>query len=178
MLKSTWLVLSLLISACNISQNKLNEKGDCKKHSLRVDDIQIMDNYNPPFSKPHMEHLMRHSPSFMIKRWVDRHLIPMGDGNILRVAIDNARLIQKFNAGQHEYEINIDLTLSLIENGALPNSKIAKNILINKITYSKTAKNLKVDREFFDKMTKELIEELAIKIEQALDAEFHNLLIS
>ena len=62
--------------------------------SLAVSDVEVTDLYRPPLARPHVEHLAPVAPAAAFRRWAGLRLHAAGGGARLRVAIEDARIVE------------------------------------------------------------------------------------
>lgn len=74
--------------------------------------LEVVDLYRPPLAAPHVEHASPAIPSLVFERWAERRLVPAGGGAVLRVTIEDARIVET------PLEVNESLTGILVNEHA------------------------------------------------------------
>lgn len=67
---------------------------DRPRFLLDVAEIQVVDQYQPPFRLPNIEHQVPVSPAKAAERWARDRLIPVGASGVAVVTIKDARVIE------------------------------------------------------------------------------------
>ena len=67
---------------------------DRPRFLLDVAEIQVVDQYQPPFRLPNVEHQVPVSPARAAERWARDRLIPVGASGVAVVTIKDARVIE------------------------------------------------------------------------------------
>jgi hypothetical protein len=91
------LAVVLLPAACSVpAPVKLPDMTftDRPRFLLDVADVQVVDQYQPPFRLPNIEHQVVVSPAHAVARWARDRLVPVGGTNRAIVTIKDARVLE------------------------------------------------------------------------------------
>jgi hypothetical protein len=66
--------------------------------------LEIVDNYVPPLTADHVEHLAPIAPAALLRRWAEDRFVAAGGSGVVRVVIENASIVEQV------YRTNQELT--------------------------------------------------------------------
>lgn len=97
-LKTLALFALLVISACSNSPPPVTFAEmtftDRPRFLLDVAEVQVVDQYQPPFKLPNIEHQVPVAPAKAVERWARDRLIPVGSSGRAIVTIKDARVLE------------------------------------------------------------------------------------
>jgi hypothetical protein len=68
--------------------------SDRPRFLLDVADVQVVDQYQPPFRLPNIEHQIVIAPARVVERWARDRLVPVGGSGRAVVTIKDARVLE------------------------------------------------------------------------------------
>lgn len=156
--------------------------------SLDVGTIELVQEYAPPLTSPHLEHIAPITPSSMVRTWANDRLKAVGRNRTLKVIIQDASIIAQplprtsglegmFTKDESAlYSGHLQVKLEIYENDPLfPVAEITANIS-NSISVAEDAP-INDRQQLLYNISKKMIEELNKQIEQNISQYFNRYII-
>ncbi|MBM3531955.1 MAG: hypothetical protein FJX60_02825 [Alphaproteobacteria bacterium] len=159
---------------------------DRPRFLLDVADVQIVDQYQPPFRLPNIEHQVVVPPARAIDRWARDRLVPVGRSGVAIVTIKDARVLEHslrvtpgvqgvFTKEQAaRYEVIVEASIEVRPGSAnMPSDAIATARAERSRTVAEGISPNELDRVHY-----ELIEGVMRDLDQQLDTNVRRFLVA
>ena len=159
-----------------VTQQITFDNEQFNKITFLCNEIEKIDNYQPTYNKPYLDHLIKNSPSNRLMSWLNNNIIGIGTGHKLTILIENASiqtseiLISEKIVGifkkpnETKYDLNYEVSF-FIYNDA--NQLVGKtNVKLNRSTTSATRISLAERDQILEDLIYNSLKEFTLKIEE------------
>ena len=123
--------------------------------TLNVATIQVVDEYVPPKTLPHVEHAAPTPPYRAVRLWADQRLHAVGANGYVRVGIKDASIVEKQLIGQSEYDGRLDVSIDGDAGDGLHTA--TSEITISRQIVTDKDQDLAAKERIWDTLTREMM---------------------
>jgi len=159
---------------------------DRPRFLLDVASVQVIDQYQPPFRLPNIEHQVVVPPARAVERWARDRLVPVGNSGVAIVTVKDARMLEHslrvtpgvqgaFTKEQAaRYEVIVEAVVEVRPgSGNMPGDAVATAKAERSRTVAEGISPNELDRVHY-----ELVEGVMRDLDQQLDANIRRFLVA